>query len=175
MSRPVPSTHTGRDLIERAKEQLMIDPSNTILVVEDSDDDVFALKRAIKKAGIGNPLQVVTDGQQAIDYLTAAADAARRAEFPLPFLVLLDLKLPYRDGFQVLEWIRGQAPLEAVVVVMLTGSDEPRDHERAHALGARSYLVKPAAGEDIKRLVDSLESSGRTSGAGPVMPSTGAA
>jgi CheY-like chemotaxis protein len=112
----------------------------------------------IKKAGIDNPLRVATDGQKAVDYLTAAADPARSAEYPLPFLVLLDLKLPYLDGFEVLTWIRSREQLARVVVVMLTGSDERRDHQRAYALGARSYLVKPASADDIKRLIESLHS-----------------
>src|SRR5687768_817850 len=101
--------------------------SDTILLVEDNEDDVFALRRAIKKAGVTNPLRVATDGQQAVDYLAATADAAKLASNPLPFLVLLDLKLPYRDGFEVLEWIRRQPYLSQVIVVMLTGSDERRD------------------------------------------------
>ena len=144
----------------------MIPVTETILLVEDNDDDVFGLRRAIKKAAITNPLRVLTDGQQAIDYLTAATDAMKAAEFPLPFLVLLDLKLPYRDGFEVLEWIRSQANLAPVVVVMLTGSDERRDHQRAYALGARSYLVKPASADDIKRLLESLHSPWVRSNAG---------
>jgi CheY-like chemotaxis protein len=136
----------------------MIAASDTILVVEDNEDDVFALRRAIKKAGVLNPLRVATNGQEAVDYLTASGDPAKQEQHPLPFLVLLDLKLPYRDGFEVLEWIRKQSHLTPVVVVMLTGSDERRDHQRAYALGARSYLVKPALAEDIKRLLDSLHS-----------------
>jgi CheY-like chemotaxis protein len=136
----------------------MIAASDTILVVEDNEDDVFALRRAIKKAGVLNPLRVATNGQEAVDYLTASGDPAKHEQHPLPFLVLLDLKLPYRDGFEVLEWIRKQSHLAPVVVVMLTGSDERRDHQRAYALGARSYLVKPALAEDIKRLLDSLHS-----------------
>ena len=132
--------------------------NETILLVEDNEDDVFALRRAIKKAGVTNPLRVATDGQQAIDYLAATADASKLASHPMPFLVLLDLKLPYRDGFEVLQWIRGQPHLKHVVVVMLTGSDERRDHQQAYALGARSYLVKPALADDIKRLLESLRS-----------------
>jgi two-component system response regulator len=69
----------------------------------------------------------------------------------------LDLKLPYRDGFEVLEWIRTQPRLADVMVVMLTGSGEARDRQRALALGARSYLVKPATVDDMKRLVATLE------------------
>ena len=132
--------------------------SETILLVEDNDDDVFALRRALKKAGVANPLHVATDGQQAIDYLTRSMETAKQDKTPMPFLVLLDLKLPYRDGFEVLEWIKRQASLAQVVVVMLTGSDERRDHQRAYALGARSYLVKPALAEDIRRLLESLHS-----------------
>lgn len=137
----------------------MIASNDTILLVEDNEDDVFALRRAIKKAGINNPLRVATDGQQAIDFLTAAADPATRTQHPLPFVVLLDLKLPYRDGFEVLEWIRGQPHLSGLTVVMLTGSDERRDHQRASELGARSYLVKPASADDMKALLATLQPS----------------
>jgi CheY-like chemotaxis protein len=151
----------------------MSNVSDTVLLVEDNDDDVFALKRAVRKAGIANPLRVVTDGQQAIDYLAASAESSKREQYPLPFLVLLDLKLPYRDGFQVLEWIRSQPHFAAVAVVMLTGSDEPRDHQRSYALGARSYLVKPATAEDIKQLLGSLESFWQKSGGTPVIPLNG--
>jgi CheY-like chemotaxis protein len=136
----------------------MISGSDTILLVEDNDDDVFGLRRALNKAGVTNPLRLATDGQQAVDYLTAAGEPAKSQDHPLPFLVLLDLKLPYRDGFEVLEWIRRQPHLEQVIVVMLTGSDERRDHQRAYALGARSYLVKPASADDIKQLLESLRS-----------------
>ena len=127
-----------------------------ILQVEDSEDDVFMMKRVLKKAGVENPLHVVWDGQAAIDYLSAALDPERRAGHPLPFLILLDLKLPYRDGFEVLEWIRGREELREVAVAMLTGSGEARDRQRARALGARAYLVKPASIEDIQGLLTSL-------------------
>ena len=147
--------------------------NESILLVEDNEDDVFALRRAIKKAGVTNPLRVATDGQQAIDYLTRAVAPATPSSNPPPFLVLLDLKLPYRDGFEVLEWIRAQPHLSQVVVVMLTGSDERRDHQRAYALGARSYLVKPASAEDIKRLLESLHSHWPRSTSSPPDSSNG--
>lgn len=139
--------------------------SRLILQVEDSEDDVFMMKRVLKKAGVENPLRVVWDGQEAMDYLSAAVDPKRRDENPLPFLVLLDLKLPYRDGFEVLEWIRKQEALREVTVAMLTGSGETRDRQRALALGARAYLVKPASIDDIRRLLGSLEASGGDGGA----------
>lgn len=126
----------------------------TILQVEDSEDDVFMMKRVLKKAGVEYPVHVVWDGQEAVEYLTAALDPARHDSHPLPFLILLDLKLPYRDGFEVLEWIRRQPALDAVQVVMLTGSGEARDRKRALELGARGYLVKPASIEDMRRLLE---------------------
>ena len=133
--------------------------SRLILQVEDSEDDVFMMKRVLKKAGVENPVRVAWDGQAAIDYLTAALDPERQAENPLPCLILLDLKLPYRDGFEVLEWIRAQPGLADVMVVMLTGSGEARDRQRAMALGARAYLVKTATIDDLKRIVALLETA----------------
>src|SRR5688500_7828657 len=130
----------------------------TILLVDDNDDDLFALRRAVKKAGIANPQQVVTDGQQAIDYLAGAGRFADRGQFPLPFLVFLDLKMPFRGGFEVLGWIREQPALASMVVIVLTGSDETKDHQRAYALGARSYLVKPPQPADLRAIMESMES-----------------
>ena len=126
------------------------------------------MKRVLKKAGVENPLHVAWDGQAAVDYLSASLDPARREEHPLPFLVLLDLKLPYRDGFEVLEWIRGQPGLAELVVVMLTGSGEARDRKRALELGARAYLVKPASVDDMRRLLGSLGEPAAT--AAPAAP-----
>lgn len=133
-------------------------PSNTILLIDDDEDDIFALRRALKKAQVMNPVEVVTDGRQAIEYLAGAGSFADRVAHPVPFLVFLDLKLPYRDGFEVLTWIRQRAEFEAMLVVVLTGSDETRDHQRAYALGARSYLVKPTSPDELRRLLDSLRS-----------------
>lgn len=148
----------------------MNEPSNTILLVEDDFDDAFIFKRALKKASIGNPLQVVTDGQEAIDYLSGEGQYADRERYPLPFLAFLDLKLPYRDGFEVLTWIRAQPRLDGLIVVVLSGSDEPKDHQRAYSLGARSYLVKPPAVTELHLLMDSLQSHwSRTSERGPIL------
>src|SRR5438105_2103316 len=105
--------------------------SGTILLVEDSADDVFFLQRALKKAQIENPLQVVVDGQQALDYLGGVGNYSNRKEFPLPCLLLLDLKLPRVNGFEVLGWIRQQASLSSLPVVILTSSGEQRDRKRA--------------------------------------------
>jgi CheY-like chemotaxis protein len=129
-----------------------------ILVVEDNPDDLFAVQRALRKAKIENPVEVVTDGQSAIEYLEGTGIYADREAHPIPVLVLLDLKLPRVDGFEVLSWIRAQPALDDVVVVMLTSSDEDRDHRRAYSLGARSYLVKPPTAEALLQLTASLAS-----------------
>jgi len=102
-------------------------PASAILLVEDNDDDVFLMKRALKDAQIANPLQVVDDGQQAIDYLLGTEQFADRNFYPLPAVVFLDLKLPVKSGYEVLSWIRSYKPLATLVVVVLTSSDEPAD------------------------------------------------
>ena len=143
--------------------------SNAILLVEDDDDDVFLFKRALKMAKITNPVNVATDGRAAIDYLSSAAQGADPERCPLPFIVFLDLKMPNVDGFEVLSWIRSQPSLESIVVVVLTGSNQPRDQQRAYALGARSYLVKPAKPEEIRQFIESMGSRwDQNEGAGPV-------
>ncbi len=129
---------------------------HTILLVEDNEDDVFAMKRALKLGHFTNPLVVVTNGQAALEYLSGAGEYGDRERYPLPFIVFLDLKLPYVDGFEVLTWIRQQSALGKVVVIVLTSSAESRDQERAYALGARSYLVKPPTAGALQEIFASL-------------------
>jgi len=130
------------------------DNLGTILLVEDNEDDVFALKRALKKADIHVRLQVAGDGIQATDYLGGVGQYGDRTAYPLPSLVLLDLKLPYKGGIEVLRWVREQPSLTDVPIVILTGSDEARDHKITSELGARAYLVKPPEPSDLLRVVD---------------------
>src|SRR5687767_5955728 len=114
-----------------------------ILQVDDDPNDVFLLQHAMKKIGMHNPIQVATDGQQAIDYLQGAGKFADRARYPLPCLVLLDLKLPYVMGLDVLKWIRQQPGL-ALVVLLLSASADDEDMAAAYRLGANGFLVKPS-------------------------------
>lgn len=127
--------------------------SGTLLLVEDSPDDVVFVRRALAKAGVRTELRAVDDGQEAIDYLTGTNEYAVRREHPLPQLILLDLKLPLVSGFEVLRWIRAQPELVGVVVVVLTSSDHPSDIRESYALGANLYLSKPANPSDLTALM----------------------
>src|SRR5437879_1980484 len=93
-----------------------------ILLVEDKEDDIFLIRRAFEKGGILNPLHVVRDGDEAIEYLAGEGKYNNRAEYPLPQLMLLDLKMPGTDGFEVLHWVRQQPGLSSLVIVVLTSS-----------------------------------------------------
>lgn len=117
--------------------------TETLLLVEDNPDDIFLMRRALKKSGLDFHVQIVTDGKQALDYLAGVDHYADRGHFPRPTWVFLDLKLPYINGFEVLEWIRSDAVHRHLDVVILTSSPEERDKETAVRLGAKAYLVKP--------------------------------
>jgi CheY-like chemotaxis protein len=127
----------------------------TILQVEDDPNDVFLLQHAMKKAGVANPIQVARDGQQAIDYLQGAGKFADRDEFPLPCLVLLDLKLPHVMGLDVLRWIRQESGI-TLVVVLLTASGEGRDIATAYRLGANGFLIKPSEASKLEDMVKAI-------------------
>ena len=119
-------------------------PKNRILVVEDDENDVFFLQNALKGAGIEISIHVARDGRQALDYLGGAGGFADRERFPLPVLILLDLKLPQVMGLDVLRWIRARTEL-SMPVIILSASKNDADIEAAYRLGANAYLVKPNA------------------------------
>ena len=130
--------------------------SPTILLVEDNPDDVLLIRRAFAKAGTTAPLNVVSDGEAAVAYLAGEGAYADRAHFPLPALLLLDLKRPPKSGLEVLEWLRARPGLRRLPVVVLTSSRESVDVQRAYDLGANSYLVKPVAFDDMRRMAAAL-------------------
>ena len=113
-----------------------------VLLADDNEDDVLALRHALRRAGIDVPLQVVEDGEEAIAYLRGVGRFSNRAEFPLPDLFLLDLRMPKLDGFEVLEWLRQQPSLAPLRTIVLTMSNDVFDVDRAFALGANSFLTK---------------------------------
>jgi CheY-like chemotaxis protein len=114
----------------------------TILLAEDSEDDVILIQRAFRKTRIVAPLIAVRDGEEAICYLSGFGRFSDRVQFPFPELFLLDLKLPIRDGFEVLRWIRTQPELKKLPVIVLTQSDRIKDANEAYKLGAHSFLIK---------------------------------
>ena len=132
--------------------------TQVILSVEDDPNDVFFLQHAFESAKIGIALQVVPDVEEAIRYLAAEGKYARRDLFPLPYLTLLDLKLPGREGLELLHWLQTQPELRTLLVIVLTSSRDPRDVTEAYGLGARSYLVKPISVNTRLEMVKALKS-----------------
>ncbi|MHC4091588.1 MAG: response regulator [Planctomycetota bacterium] len=135
----------------------MIPQAETILLVEDDSNDVLLIQRAFSKAKLANPLQVVEDGDEAVAYLSGQGPYADRERSPLPVLMLLDLKLPRKSGFEVLEWLRQQPRLKRLPVVVLTGSKETKDVDKAYDLGVNSYLVKPVTATGLVEMVKALD------------------
>jgi CheY-like chemotaxis protein len=124
--------------------------TKTILHVEDEENDVLLFKHALSKAGVENPVHVAHNGREAIEYFEGEGKFSNRDEFPLPHVILLDLKLPLVPGVEVLKWIRENGP-PAVPVVVLTSSENEADIEAAYRLGANGYVVKP---NEVGKLVD---------------------
>lgn len=126
------------------------------LLAEDSENDVFLMQRAFEVAGLPNPLQVVKDGDDAVAYLQGEAGFQNRSEYPLPSVVLLDLNLPRKNGFEVLQWMRTQPTLKRIVVIILTASNRSADADRAYDLGANFYLTKPSRFDDLVKTTKCL-------------------
>jgi len=136
---------------------MTMDNEFTVLLVEDDLNDIFLVKRAFKMAQLQNPLQVVTDGQQAIHYLKGEGRFADRHAFPLPKLIVMDIKMPRRSGFDVLEWVKGNGrPLRRIPIVIVSSSDNPADINRAYELGANAYMVKPVDFKKVEHLFESI-------------------
>lgn len=128
----------------------------TLLLVEDDPNDIMLFRRAKDKTNLANPLQVVEDGEAAVAYLSGQGQYADRNRYPLPALVLLDLKLPRKSGLEVLAWLREQPGLRRLPVVVMTSSKESTDVGLAYDLGANSYLVKPVAFDSLLEMIKAL-------------------
>jgi CheY-like chemotaxis protein len=129
----------------------------TILLAEDDQNDVMLIKRAFSKSHVINPIACVENGEEAVAYLSGQGQYANRERHPLPFMMLLDLKLPRLSGHEVLKWLREQPGLKRLPVVVLTSSREPSDINRAYEIGANSYLVKPVVFEEFSTLLKQLQ------------------
>jgi CheY-like chemotaxis protein len=131
--------------------------TETILLVEDNADDVEFLKAAFSRAGFLNPILVVRDGEDAVSYLQGNGIYADRAKYPLPALVLLDLMLPRKSGFEVLEWIKEHPDFKSIPVIVLSGMSELLHLNRAYRLGAQTFIRKPLRANDLRQLFARLK------------------
>src|SRR5882724_10619772 len=135
----------------------MDDNRFTVLLVEDDLNDIFLVKRAFKMAHLPEPLQVVTDGQEAINYLKGEGKYTDRQGYPLPKLIVMDIKMPRRTRFEVLEWVKGdRRPLRRIPIVIVSSSDNPADINRAYELGANAYMVKPVSFKAVEHLFNAI-------------------
>ena len=129
---------------------MALNTQDAILLVEDSGDDIALMRYAFRKAGVPNLIFEVHDGEEAIDYLKGAGRFADREQYPLPCLIITDLKMPKVNGFELLEWLCGQPEFSRVPKLVLSSSAIEADKVRAAKLGAGAYFVKP---NDIQELV----------------------
>jgi CheY-like chemotaxis protein len=132
--------------------------ASVVLHVDDDPNDTILLEAAARKAKVSFLLQNVADGEAAIAYLDGSGIYADRLRYPVPSLILLDLKMPRATGFEVLQWIRAHADLRQIPVVVLSGSELQQDIQHAYNTGANSYLVKPLGFDALVSLVKSLNS-----------------
>jgi CheY-like chemotaxis protein len=125
-----------------------------LVIVENDDNDVFFIERALQRAGLDCPFTWLADGQDAIDYFSGLEEAV------LPDLILLDVQVPRRNGFEVLQWLRQHPVYRQRRVMMLTSSDDPGDIRRAQTLGADRFLTKKTDCREVieilKRLIQPL-------------------
>ena len=128
-----------------------------VLIADDSADDRILLKAAIRATGRLQCIGEVSDGAETIAYLKGQDEFGNRAKFPMPNFLLLDLKMPVKDGFEVLKWLGARRLREALTVVVLTSSMEPEDIKRALDLGADLFQVKPRSHRERQTMVIALE------------------
>lgn len=133
---------------------MIADP--TVLLVDDSPNDALLMRTVFERAGFAQPLRFAVDGDDAIAYLRGDGRYGDRKQFPMPTAMLLDLNMPRKNGFEVLDWIRHQPELRRLRVYILSASSRPQDIERSYDLGANSYLVKPGNLDGLLHLAKCL-------------------
>jgi CheY-like chemotaxis protein len=130
-----------------------VDRHLTILVAEDEPNDVLLLRKALMRAGIENPIQIVGDGSEAIKYLQGEGEYADRVHHPFPSIIFTDLKMPRLGGFEILKWLRDHPHCNVIPVIVLSASAEDKDIKEAYDLGANAYLVKPARLGELQQMM----------------------
>jgi CheY-like chemotaxis protein len=127
-----------------------------LMLVDDSMNDLELMRIAFKRARIRNPIAEMYSGEQAIAYLSGEGEYADRRHFPLPCIVITDLKMPGVDGFDLLEWLKGQSAFDRIPKIVLTASAHQEDEKRASELGCSAYLVKPEQLDGLVKLVSEM-------------------
>jgi CheY-like chemotaxis protein len=128
-----------------------------ILLAEDDDNDAFGIELAFHDVGLKKQVWRVADAGEAIAYLTGAGKYRNRAVYPEPSLLLLDLRMTGKDGFELLKWVRSDPRWKNLVAVVLTNSEADSDKQKAYALGANSYLIKPTNFKGFAEMLRVLE------------------
>ncbi|HWD94014.1 MAG TPA: response regulator [Verrucomicrobiae bacterium] len=131
----------------------MDNSSYTILLVEDEENDALLVQMAFKKNDILNPVQWVRDGVEAIAYLNGQGEFADRDRYPFPEVLILDLKMPRMNGLELLAWIRDHPEFRVIPTIIMSASRLDCDVEKAYALGANTYMIKPSAFDDLAKMV----------------------
>jgi CheY-like chemotaxis protein len=128
-----------------------------VLIVDDSDSDIFFLLRAFANSGVKNPIQVVRTGAEAMDYLEGKGRFADRTKYAFPSIVILDLHMPHPNGIEILRWKKTRSEFKKVLFVALSNFDNTRSVSEAYEAGANTFLSKPLQGEDVRNLVHSFD------------------
>lgn len=144
-------TEQNTDWLQRRSEESSGAP---VLIAEDSEADIFFLLRAFAASKVKNPVHVVRTGAEAIQYLSGDGKYAVRTRYPMPSIVLLDLKMPSPDGFEVLRWKQRQPEMQKILWVALSNFDGIRTINNAYAAGATTFLTKPLDGKDVQHLIE---------------------
>jgi CheY-like chemotaxis protein len=127
-----------------------------ILLVDDDENDVLIMRMALLKAGLTCSICVARDGREAMDYLSGTGKFADRRAYPLPYLIMMDLKLPRVMGLEVLKWLRERSEFDSTIVLVLSSSPMPGDIQTAYHLRANAYLVKPSGLEKVQAMAQAI-------------------
>jgi len=153
----LPGESRGDSRLDNSETELKMPTQKPILLADDSEDDQVLFKRAIRLAALHEQVVAVSDGAQAIAYLKGAGPYADRDKHPLPRMVVLDLRMPQKTGFEVLQWIKTQPELAGIPVVVIAGTERPDDLKRSYELGAKAFLTKPCKPQELKQLTDEFK------------------
>ena len=128
----------------------------TLLIVEDNEDDIFFVDRIFKQIGARCELRFARDGMEAIEYLSGKGAFKDRAKYPMPTIILMDLKMPRRNGFEVLEWMHNQPEIKLIPTIVVTSSTLQEDVTRAYRLGANAVMNKPVDKDSLLQMLKSF-------------------